>query len=83
MSEANQKTPLKDIVIDSQNTAISVMAGMLEIAQSRGTFNIEESSKLWECIKQFRTPAETQAPVDTPAITETSSNNIELQVKDA
>tara|TARA_B110000977_G_scaffold85317_1_gene113901 strand:+ start:4751 stop:4990 length:240 start_codon:yes stop_codon:yes gene_type:complete len=79
MSEANQKTPLKDIVIDSQNTAISVMAGMLEIAQSRGTFNIEESSKLWECIKQFRTPVETQAP----AITETSSNNIELQVKDA
>ena len=50
MDDSNPKVLLKDIIIDSQNTAISVMAGMLEIAQSRGTFNMEESAKIWEDI---------------------------------
>ena len=54
MDDSNPKVLLKDIIIDSQNTAISVMAGMLEIAQSRGTFNMEESAKIWECIKKLR-----------------------------
>jgi|TARA_B110000858_G_scaffold170469_1_gene200285 hypothetical protein len=57
------KVLLKDIVIDSENKAITVMAGMLEVAQSRGVFNMEESSKIWECIKKFhRKPAQGALP---------------------
>jgi hypothetical protein len=55
------KVLLKDIVIDSENKAITVMAGMLEVAQSRGVFNMEESSKIWECIKKFHRKPEKKA----------------------
>tara|TARA_B110000971_G_C20022216_1_gene506916 strand:- start:1224 stop:1463 length:240 start_codon:yes stop_codon:yes gene_type:complete len=56
MTSNQGKVLLKDIVIDSESKAITVMAGMLEVAQSRGVFNIEESAKLWECIKKFQVP---------------------------
>ena len=55
-SDTKQETPqkaLKDIVIDNENIALNVMVGMLNIAQKRGAFNLEESAKTWECIQMF------------------------------
>lgn len=54
--ESQQETPkqaLKDIVINNENIALNVMVGMLNIAQKRGAFNLEESAKTWECIQMF------------------------------
>ena len=47
---------LKDIHITDETMAVSVMAGMLEIAQRRGAFNIEESAKIWECLQRLQKP---------------------------
>ena len=84
MDDSNPKVLLKDIIIDSQNTAISVMAGMLEIAQSRGTFNMEESAKIWECIKKLRGPQPVQ--VSSSSIMETTEEpqktNVQLEINE-
>ena len=82
MTDANQKVSLKDITIDSQNTAISVMAGMLEIAQSRGAFNMEESSKIWECIKKLRGPQPSQPVLSSASETIEEQGNVQLEINE-
>jgi hypothetical protein len=45
---------LVDVNIVDENTALNVMVSFLSIAQKRGAFNIDESAKIWECIKMFQ-----------------------------
>ena len=49
---------LKDIPIENENVALNVLVGMLNIAQKRGAFNMEESSKAWECVQMFMKPSQ-------------------------
>jgi hypothetical protein len=51
--EQKLQTAIKDISIDNENVALNVLVGMINIAQKRGAFNLEESSKAWECIQMF------------------------------
>ena len=53
MQQEQNKVALKDIAIDNENIALNVMVGMLNIAQKRGAFSLEESAKTWECIQMF------------------------------
>ena len=45
--------PLTSLNIADENTALNVMVSFLHLAQKRGAFNIQESAKLWECVKLF------------------------------
>ena len=47
------KINLLEIEITNENTALNVLIGFLNIAQKRGAFAINESSKIHECIKMF------------------------------
>ena len=47
---------LVDISVTDENTALNVMVSFLSLAQKRGTFTINESAKIWECIKIFQKP---------------------------
>jgi hypothetical protein len=47
------QTAIKDITIDNENIALNVIVGMLNIAQKRGAFSLEESAKTWECVQMF------------------------------
>ena len=52
---ASQKeVKLVDIDITSENIALNVIVSFLNLAQKRGSFTIDESSKIWECIKMFQ-----------------------------
>ena len=42
--------------ITDENTALNVIVSFLNIAQRRGVFSLEESSKIFECIKKFQRP---------------------------
>lgn len=54
-TETNKETKkLGDIEITDENVALNVLVSFCNLAQQRGAFNIEESSKIWECIKMFR-----------------------------
>jgi hypothetical protein len=48
---------LVDVAITDENTALNVMVGFLSLAHKRGVFGLDESSKIWECIKVFQKPA--------------------------
>jgi hypothetical protein len=44
---------LANVEITDYTVALNVMIGFLNIAQNRGAFTINESSKIWECIQKF------------------------------
>jgi hypothetical protein len=48
------KTRLVDVPINSQQDALQLIVTFLNLAQKRGAFTLDESAKLWECIKSFQ-----------------------------
>jgi hypothetical protein len=55
-AEQNKQIILTDIDITNGNVAFNVIVSFLTVAQKRGTFSINESAKIWECLKFFLTP---------------------------
>lgn len=51
----NRKTRLVDIPLNSQQDALQLIVTFLHLAQKRGAYTLDESAKLWECIKMFQT----------------------------
>ena len=47
---------LVDIPVSNENVALNLMVSFLGLAQKRGTFTIDESAKIWECIQKFQVP---------------------------
>ena len=47
---------LVDVPVVNQDVALNLMVSFLNTAQSRGVFNIEESAKIWECVRFFIIP---------------------------
>jgi len=45
---------ITDVEITDKTVALNVMVSFLNIAQKRGVFFIDESSKIFECIKKFQ-----------------------------
>jgi len=64
--ESNSKTELScsngekkqvrlvDIPLNTQQDALQLIVTFLNLAQKRGAFTLDESAKLWECIKMFQ-----------------------------
>jgi hypothetical protein len=55
-TEVKKEVRLVDININDENTALNVMVNFLTIAHKRGVYTIDESAKIWECIKMFQKP---------------------------
>jgi hypothetical protein len=51
-----EQVKLVDIKIDSELVALNVMVQFLTLAHKRGAFGLDESAKIWECIKMFQKP---------------------------
>jgi hypothetical protein len=49
-----KQTRLVDIPLTSQQDALQLIVTFLHLAQKRGAFTLDESAKLWECIKMFQ-----------------------------
>lgn len=47
---------LVEVAIVDENTALNVMVSFLSLAHKRGAFSLDESAKIWECIKVFQKP---------------------------
>lgn len=45
---------LVDVVVADENTALNLMVNFLTLAHKRGAFGIDESAKIWECIRMFQ-----------------------------
>lgn len=46
---------LVDIPVSNPSEALNLLVNFVGLAQKRGVFTIDESAKIWECIKQFQT----------------------------
>ena len=78
---------LKDVVVSDKNVAVNLMAVMLDAAQRRGAFNLEESAKIWECIQKMREGNDSaSAAEESVAAVEDSpstSENVSMQVTES
>ena len=54
VSPSQEQVRLVDAVIHDQNVALNVIVGFIGVAQKRGCFAIDESAKIFECIKMFQ-----------------------------
>ena len=45
---------LVEVPITDENTSLNVMVSFLSLANKRGAFSIDETAKIWECIKMFQ-----------------------------
>ena len=52
--QEKRETRLVDVVVADQNTALNLMVNFLTLAHKRGAFGIDESAKIWECIRTFQ-----------------------------
>jgi hypothetical protein len=43
-----------DVPVTIQQEALQLIVTFLNLAQKRGAFTLDESAKLWECIKTFQ-----------------------------
>jgi hypothetical protein len=47
---------LVDVAVVDENTALNVIVSFVTLAHKRGAFSLDESAKIWECIKVFQKP---------------------------
>ncbi len=45
---------LVDIPVSNENVALNLMVSFLSLAQKRGSFTLDESAKIWECVQKFQ-----------------------------
>lgn len=61
---------LVDVELTNQNVALNVIIGFITLGQQRGVYSIQESAKIWECIKMFQQPQQTNAAAVEQAVEE-------------
>jgi len=54
--QQTEKAPssLLEVNVKDEITALNVLISFLQLANKRGTFNLEEAAKIWECVKKFQ-----------------------------
>ena len=52
---APNQVKLTDVKVTDENVALNLLVSFISLAQKRGTFTIDESAKIWECISTFTT----------------------------
>lgn len=50
------KIKLVDVQVTNENDAFNLLISFITVAHKRGAFTIDESAKIWECIKIFQKP---------------------------
>ena len=55
-SSTTQQPPIRlvDIPITDDQVAFNLIVQFVQLAQKRGSYQMEESSKIWECLKRFQ-----------------------------
>jgi hypothetical protein len=53
-SGEKKQVRLVDLPLTNQQEALQLIVTFLNLAQKRGAFTLDESAKLWDCIKMFQ-----------------------------
>ena len=52
----NNQIRLVDVQVTDENVALNLIVSFVTLAHKRGVFSLDESAKIWECIKVFDKP---------------------------
>lgn len=52
--QTQNQIPISEVPITNQNEALQMLVYFINVAQKRGTYSIDESAKIYECIKIFK-----------------------------
>ena len=72
------QTKLVDVELTTQNVALNVIIGFITLGQQRGVYSIQESAKIWECIKMFQQ----QQQVATNVVEKAVEESVNMEVTD-
>lgn len=53
-NQEKKEVKLVDVQVTNEIVALNLIVSFLNMAQRRGAFTIDESAKIWECIKKFQ-----------------------------
>jgi hypothetical protein len=53
-SSEKQEVKLVDVEVTNENIALNLLVSFLNLAQKRGCFTLDESAKIWQCVKAFQ-----------------------------
>ena len=53
-TEKPKEVKLTEVAITDEVVALNILVSFVNLAQRRGVYNIEESAKIWECIRKFQ-----------------------------
>ena len=45
---------ISEVPVNNQNEALQMIVYFINLAQKRGTYSIDESAKIYECVKMFK-----------------------------
>ena len=51
-----KEVKLVDVPVIDENVALNLMVSFLTLAQKRGSFGLDQSAKIWECVQKFQKP---------------------------
>jgi hypothetical protein len=54
----NQQIPISEVPVNNQNEALQMLVYFINVAQKRGTYTLDESAKIYECIKIFKSASQ-------------------------
>ncbi len=74
------QTKLVDVDLSSQNVALNVIIGFITLGQQRGVYSIQESAKIWECIKMFQ--QQQQQQVASNVVEQAVEDSVNMEVTD-
>ena len=63
-NDTSLQQKLVDVNVNTQNAALNVIIGFITLGQQRGVYSIQESAKIWECIRMFQQPQVTTNEVE-------------------
>jgi len=75
--------PITEIPITDENVALNVIVSFLNVAQKRGCFSINESAKIWECVKFFMNPSARETSDASPAYSNTGASTSDASTADS
>jgi hypothetical protein len=56
VEQEQPKIKLVDVKVTNENEAFNLLISFISVAHKRGAFTIDESAKIWDCIKVFQKP---------------------------
>lgn len=54
LNQNPNQIPITEVPVTNQNEALQMLVYFINVAQKRGSYSIEESAKIYECIKIFK-----------------------------